>query len=103
MRPLRHKAPRSNKCCARAESDPADSYTARLLQSGIKRIAQKVGEEGVETALAAIAGDEAELASEAADLVYHLTVLLIARGLSWSAVTDELDRRHSASNATASA
>ena len=88
---------------ARAESDPADSYTARLLQSGIKRIAQKVGEEGVETALAAVAGDDAELASEAADLVYHLTVLLIARGLDWSAVTDELDRRHSASNATASA
>lgn len=88
---------------ARAESDPADSYTARLIQSGIKRIAQKVGEEGVETALAAVAGDEAELASEAADLVYHLTVLLIARGLSWSAVTDELDRRHPASNATASA
>ena len=88
---------------ARAKSDPADSYTARLLQSGVKRIAQKVGEEGVETALAAVAGDEAELASEAADLVYHLTVLLIARGLDWSAVTDELDRRHSASNATASA
>lgn len=88
---------------ARAGTDPAESYTARLLATGVKRIAQKVGEEGVETALAAVAGDAAELANEAADLVYHLTVLLVARGLSWSAVTDELDRRHSASKATASA
>lgn len=87
---------------ARAKVDPATSYTARLLGEGIKRIAQKVGEEGVETALAGVAGDDAEVASEAADLVYHLTLLLKARGLSWAPVIDELRRRHAASNATAS-
>lgn len=87
---------------ARATTDPADSYTARLMGEGIKRIAQKVGEEGVETALAGVAGDDAEVASEAADLVYHLTLLLHARGLAWSPVIDELRRRHAASSATAS-
>ena len=66
----------------RAAADPSESWTAKLLASGPKRIAQKVGEEGVETALAGAAGDEAELASEAADLVYHLLVLLRSRGLS---------------------
>jgi len=85
----------------RAGADPAASYTARLLNEGVKRIAQKVGEEGVETALAGVAGDDAELAGEAADLVYHLTLLLQARGLRWQAVTDELRRRHADSSATA--
>ena len=88
---------------ARAKADPATSYTARLLSEGIKRIAQKVGEEGVETALAGVAGDDAELTSEAADLIYHLTLLLQARGLSWAPVVDELRRRHAASKATTSA
>ena len=60
---------------------PEDSYTTRLLEAGIKRIAQKVGEEGVETALAAVAGERDELAGEAADLLYHLLVLLRAGGL----------------------
>jgi phosphoribosyl-AMP cyclohydrolase / phosphoribosyl-ATP pyrophosphohydrolase len=78
---------------ARATSDPSESWTARLLASGPKRIAQKVGEEGVETALAGAAGDEAELASEAADLVYHLLVLLKARGLSLQDVLDVLESR----------
>lgn len=86
----------------RATADPATSYTARLMGEGIKRIAQKVGEEGVETALAGVAGDDAEVASEGADLIYHLTLLLHARGLSWSPVIDELRRRHAASSATAS-
>ena len=86
----------------RAGADPADSYTARLLAQGIKRIAQKVGEEGVETALAAVAGDSAELESEAADLIYHLLVLLEASGSSLDKVVAELRRRHSASSATAS-
>ena len=85
----------------RGAADPATSYTARLIGEGRKRLAQKVGEEGVEVALAAVAGDEAELTSEAADLVYHLTVLLEASGSSWSAVLAELRRRH-ASSATAS-
>jgi phosphoribosyl-ATP pyrophosphohydrolase/phosphoribosyl-AMP cyclohydrolase len=87
----------------RAAADPAKSYTARLLSEGLKRAAQKVGEEGVETALAAVAGDGAELTAEAADLVYHLTVLLHAAGGSWREVVDELKRRHApASTATTS-
>ena len=88
---------------ARAKADPATSYTARLLGEGVKRIAQKVGEEGVETALAGVAGDDAEVASEAADLTYHLTLLLHARDLSWAPVVGELRRRHAASKATTSA
>ena len=77
----------------RAAADPSESWTAKLLASGPKRIAQKVGEEGVETALAGAAGDEAELASEAADLVYHLLVLLKARDLSLQDVLDVLESR----------
>jgi phosphoribosyl-ATP pyrophosphohydrolase/phosphoribosyl-AMP cyclohydrolase len=60
---------------------PADSYTTRLFEQGVRRIAQKVGEEGVETALAGVAQDSDELLGESADLVYHLLVLLRARGL----------------------
>ena len=78
----------------RAAADPDDSYTAHLLGKGVKRIAQKVGEEGVETALAATAGDRAELTNEAADLLYHLLVLLKASDLALADVTDELKRRH---------
>ena len=88
---------------AKAAADPATSYTARLIGEGKKRLAQKVGEEGVEVALAAVAGDASELTSEAADLIYHLTVLLEASDTSWDAVIAELRRRHAASNATASA
>jgi len=72
---------------------PADSYTTRLLESGIKRIAQKVGEEGVETALAAVAGERDELAGEAADLLYHLLVLLRAGELSLADVVGVLQAR----------
>ncbi|MCM8558044.1 bifunctional phosphoribosyl-AMP cyclohydrolase/phosphoribosyl-ATP diphosphatase HisIE [Sphingomicrobium sp. GRR-S6-50] len=78
----------------RAEADPDSSYTARLMDKGVKRIAQKVGEEGVEAALAATAGDREELKNEAADLLYHLLVLLKASNLSLRDVTDELKRRH---------
>ncbi len=87
---------------ARAAAPLDQSYTARLLGEGVKRIAQKVGEEGVETALAAVAGDRAELESEAADLLYHLLVLLEASGSSLDSVVAELRRRHPASSATAS-
>lgn len=73
---------------------PADSYTTRLLAQGVRRIAQKVGEEGVETALAAAAGDDAELADESADLLYHLLVLLRARGLPFERVVATLAARH---------
>lgn len=78
---------------ARASADPESSWTARLLAQGVKRVAQKVGEEGVETALAAVAGDDAELAGEAADLIYHLLVVLYARGLSLEAVLQVLRTR----------
>jgi phosphoribosyl-ATP pyrophosphohydrolase/phosphoribosyl-AMP cyclohydrolase len=73
---------------------PGDSYTTRLLEAGVKRIAQKVGEEGVETALAAVAGERDELACEAADLLYHLLVLLRASELSLADVVGVLKARH---------
>lgn len=66
----------------RERERPQGSYTTKLFEDGVRRIAQKVGEEGVETALAAVAQDEDALLGEAADLLYHLTVLLRARGLS---------------------
>jgi phosphoribosyl-ATP pyrophosphohydrolase/phosphoribosyl-AMP cyclohydrolase len=66
---------------ARERGRPDGSYTTRLFGEGVRRIAQKVGEEGVETALAAVAEDDAALLGEAADLAYHLLVLLRARGL----------------------
>lgn len=69
------------------------SYTRRLFDAGIARIAQKVGEEGVETALAAVTADDDALRGEAADLTYHLLVLLRARGLDWNDVRAELARR----------
>jgi phosphoribosyl-ATP pyrophosphohydrolase/phosphoribosyl-AMP cyclohydrolase len=78
---------------ARHDADPASSYTARLLASGLPRIAQKVGEEGVETALAAVTADDAALAGEAADLLYHLLVLLHARGLSLADALEVLRSR----------
>ncbi len=66
----------------RERERPEGSYTSKLFESGVRRIAQKVGEEGVETALAAVAQDDAALLGEVADLLYHLGVLLRARGLS---------------------
>lgn len=77
----------------RERDRPAGSYTTRLFDAGLRRIAQKVGEEGVETALAAVAQDEKALVSEAADLLFHLTVLLRARGLGLADVVAELERR----------
>lgn len=82
----------------RAKADPNDSWTARLIAQGPKRAAQKVGEEGVETALAGAAGDNAELASEAADLIYHLLVLLHARNMVFQDVLDVLARRAEPAN-----
>lgn len=73
---------------------PPDSYTTRLFEAGLRRIAQKVGEEGVETALAAVVQDDEALLGEAADLVYHLGVLLRARGLSVRDVVRVLETRH---------
>jgi phosphoribosyl-ATP pyrophosphohydrolase/phosphoribosyl-AMP cyclohydrolase len=75
---------------------PRGSYTTALLEAGIRRMAQKVGEEGVETALAGVAQDDDALLGEAADLIYHLVVLLHARGCSLGDVADVLERRHAA-------
>jgi phosphoribosyl-ATP pyrophosphohydrolase/phosphoribosyl-AMP cyclohydrolase len=81
---------------ARRGTDPQASYTARLLARGVKRCAQKVGEEGVEVALAAAAGDTDELVGESADLLYHLLVVLAASDVSLEEVLAELQRRHAA-------
>jgi phosphoribosyl-AMP cyclohydrolase / phosphoribosyl-ATP pyrophosphohydrolase len=72
---------------------PDGSYVVSLLDAGISRCAQKVGEEGVEVGLAAVAGDRDAVVSEAADLVFHLYVLLAAAGVDLSEVDDELSRR----------
>lgn len=79
----------------RAVDLPVGSYTTKLFESGIKRIAQKVGEEGLETALAAVVEDDDALLGEAADLLYHLIVLLRARGLDLDAVKQTLAKRRS--------
>ena len=75
------------------------SYTARLYASGTRRMAQKVGEEGVEVALAALGSDDAELIGESADLLFHLLVLLRSRSLNLETVLAELQRRHTARSA----
>ena len=79
---------------ARKDADPESSYTASLYARGTKRISQKVGEEGVEVALAATSGDKAELVCESADLIYHLLVLLQDQGLSMNDVINKLKERH---------
>jgi phosphoribosyl-ATP pyrophosphohydrolase/phosphoribosyl-AMP cyclohydrolase len=80
----------------RKQADPDSSYTAKLYASGTKRIAQKVGEEGVETALAATVNDRHELTNEASDLLYHLLVLLQDQDLDLSAIINNLRARHKA-------
>ncbi|AKJ42525.1 Phosphoribosyl-ATP pyrophosphatase [Pragia fontium] len=79
---------------SRKHADPQTSYTAKLYASGTKRIAQKVGEEGVETALAATVNDREELTNEASDLIYHLLVLLQDQDLDLSTVINRLRERH---------
>ncbi len=79
---------------ARKGADPESSYTAKLYQKGTRRIAQKVGEEGLETALAAVAQGREELLGEAADLLYHLLVLLSDRDADLNAVVEVLQARH---------
>lgn len=79
---------------SRKNADENTSYTAKLFKKGTKRIAQKVGEEGVETALAATVKDKDELICEAADLMYHLSVLLADANLSFSDVIAKLKERH---------
>jgi phosphoribosyl-ATP pyrophosphohydrolase/phosphoribosyl-AMP cyclohydrolase len=78
----------------RAAEKPEDSYTARLLAKGLGKVAQKVGEEGVETALAGAGESEQKLVEESADLVFHLLVLLRARGVKLQDVVRQLEARH---------
>jgi phosphoribosyl-ATP pyrophosphohydrolase/phosphoribosyl-AMP cyclohydrolase len=78
----------------RMESPKSGSYTAQLMNAGIYRIAQKIGEEGVEVALAAAKGDHKEITSEAADLIYHVLVLLKHQGLEFADVAQQLQIRH---------
>ena len=79
----------------RLENPPEESYTANLIALGPKRVAQKVGEEAVEVALASIDGDRDEITNEAADLIFHLLVLLQSQSISLANVTTVLEARHS--------
>jgi phosphoribosyl-ATP pyrophosphohydrolase/phosphoribosyl-AMP cyclohydrolase len=78
----------------RDEERPKGSYTTKLMESGVQRIAQKVGEEGVETALAAVCGSDEDLLNESADLLYHLLVLLRNRNLGLESLVEVLKNRH---------
>ncbi len=81
----------------RRAASPDASYVAKLNANGLSKIVEKVGEEATETIVAALAGSEAELTCEAADLLFHLLVLLNAKGIPVSAVLDELNRREGTS------
>lgn len=82
---------------AKASADPETSYTAQLLGKGVGKCAKKFGEEAVEAALAAVSEGPESLASEAADTLYHLAVLLHAAGVSTDAVADALTKRRGVS------
>ncbi len=78
----------------RKRRTPQGSYTAELFAAGMPRIAQKVGEEAVEVAVAALSQEDERVVAEMADLVYHCLVLLAARGLTPAQVAEELEKRH---------
>lgn len=82
---------------ARAKADPSESWTAKLVAAGQQKAAKKLGEEAVETVIAAIEGDKAALTSETADLLYHLMVVLKIGGVALQDVMGELERRTSQS------
>ena len=81
----------------RLTASPEESYVAKLHAKGLKKIAQKLGEEATEAVIAALAGDEAELVGEAADVIFHLMVLLAEKGVPFDKVLAELDRREGTS------
>ena len=81
----------------RRSADPSTSYVAKLTARGVGKIAQKVGEEATETVIAALTGDRKELVGEAADLLFHLLLLLAAKEVSLAEVLAELDRREGTS------
>ncbi len=78
----------------RKSADPETSWTAKLLTSGPEKCAEKFGEEAIEAIIEAVKGDDQRLTSEAADVLYHLLVMLAARGVPFADVLAELDRRH---------
>ena len=82
---------------ARVHADPETSYVAKLLKKGTRRIAKKVGEEGVEVALAAVAQPKAKVVSESADLLFHLLLLWQATGVTPAEVAAEFERREGVS------
>jgi phosphoribosyl-ATP pyrophosphohydrolase len=82
-----------NQVAIRKGADPATSYTAKLLREGVMKCAKKVGEEGVEAALAAVSGDKKTTVEESADLLYHLTVMWAAAGVTPADVYTELTAR----------
>lgn len=81
----------------RAAADPSSSYVAKLNARGVPKIAQKVGEEAVEAVIAAMADDRDGLIGESADLIFHLLVLLRAKGITLADIAAELDRREGVS------
>lgn len=81
----------------RRHASPEESYVAKLHHKGLAKIAQKLGEEATEAVIAALAGDEADMVEEAADLIFHLLVLLGAREVKLAAVLAELERREGTS------
>ena len=87
----------ATEIASRKSASPDQSYTAKLLSQGVVKCAKKLGEEAVETALAAVTGDKQHIASESADLLYHLLVVLEATGVSLSDVMAELERRQGVS------
>ena len=81
----------------RLSADPGTSYVASLKAKGLPAIARKLGEEATEAVVAALAGSDEELVGEAADVLFHLTVLLAAKGISFDRVMAELERREGTS------
>lgn len=81
----------------RLTADPASSYVASLVAKGLPTIARKLGEEATEAVVAALSGSDEELVGEAADVLFHLTILLVARGVALDRVMDELERREGTS------
>ncbi|MGB5556539.1 MAG: phosphoribosyl-ATP diphosphatase [Paracoccaceae bacterium] len=82
---------------ARKSTDPESSWTAKLLAKGPEKCAEKFGEEAIEAIIEAVKGDSVRLTSEAADVLYHLLVMLAARDVTLAQVLAELDRRHGTS------
>ena len=82
---------------ARKSADPSSSWTAKLLAKGPEKCAEKFGEEAIEAIIEAVKGDRQALTSEAADVIYHLMVMLASRDIAFNDVIDELSRRSSIS------